>query len=200
MELDFDADGFVEPGEVGAGLWQSLQHQVERRMHGDVDGDGALDPREYALFVPDPGADTNEENVSDLQEARFASFDHNGDRRVTRREILDEFIRNNIARHWTRIVLFHLGRADADDDGVVDRAELTRAVEAAGGKPAPGPLDLWFEIAGEMGKASASRLVLAELPVVLMAAGATADGRARFGAPLTPLLSPACGASGEARE
>ena len=72
MALDFDADGFVEPGEVGAGLWQSLQHQVERRMHGDVDGDGVLGPREYALFVPDPGAETNEERVSELQVGRRA--------------------------------------------------------------------------------------------------------------------------------
>ena len=195
MALDFDADGFVEPGEVGAGMWRSLQHQVERRMHGDVDGDGALSPREYALFVPDPGAETNEERVSELQAARFASFDHNEDRRVTRLEILDEFVRNYIARHWGRLVLFHLGRADADGDGAVDGAELTGAIEAAGVAPDPDALDLWFEtMAGKAGDTSVPRLVLAEIPAALIEAGATAEGRARIEGLLAPLLAPACAA------
>ena len=193
MELDFDADGFVEPGEVGAGLWQSLQHQVERRMHGDVDGDGVLSPREYALFVPDPGAETNAERVSELQEARFASFDRNGDRRVTRHEILDEFVRNNIARHWGRMVLFHLGRADADGDGAVDRQELNGAIEGAGGSAAPEALDVWFEIvAGGTVEAPALLLVLSELPLALNRVGASADGRAGVEALLQPLLAPSC--------
>ena len=69
--------------------------------------------------MPDPGAATNEERVSELQQARFASFDQNGDRRVSRQEILDEFVRNNIARHWGRMVLFHLGRAPAAVGAVV---------------------------------------------------------------------------------
>ena len=191
MALDFDADGFVEPGEVGAGLWQSLQHQVERRMHGDVDGDGVLSPREYALFVPDPRAATNEERVSELQEARFASFDRNGDRRVTRHEILDEFVRSNISRHWGRMVLFHLGRADADGDGAVDRQELNGAIEA--GEAPPEALAVLFEFAAVGTVEASARLVLAQLPVALNKVGASADGRAMLETQLRPLLTPSCG-------
>ena len=87
VSLDADEDGFVEPGEVGVGLWENLDHQVEHRMDGDVDGDGTLSLREYALFVPDPGAGTNAGNASGYQEERFASFDRDGDRRVSRVEI-----------------------------------------------------------------------------------------------------------------
>ena len=93
MDLDVDGDGFVEPGETGAGLWQSLEHQVERRMLGDVDGDGVLSPREYALFVPDPGAERNEDGMTRLQEARLANLDRDGDRRVSRIEVVDDFAR-----------------------------------------------------------------------------------------------------------
>ena len=194
MSLDADEDGFVEPGEVGAGLWENLEHQVERRMHGDVDGDGLLSLREYALFVPDPGAETNADNASDYQEERFASFDRDGDRHVTRGEIVEEFAASYIGRHWGRMVLFHLGRADRDGDGAVDRDELTGAVEAAGGAAAPEALDAWFLTLGsEAAEPADARLVLAELPRALLQAAATADGRAALEAPLAPLLAPACG-------
>ena len=193
MSLDADEDGFVEPGEVGAGLWENLDHQVERRMHGDIDGDGVLSLREYALFVPDPGADTNAENASDYQEERFASFDRDGDRRVSRGEIVEEFAASYIARHWSRMVLFHLGRADRDGDGAVGRDELAGALEAAR-SGAPEAVDVWFRtLAGEVSESADARLVLAELPRGLLAAAATADGRAALEAPLAPLLAPACG-------
>ena len=194
MSLDADEDGFVEPGEVGAGLWENLDHQVERRMLGDVDGDGVLSLREYALFVPDPGAASSAGDASDYQEARFASFDHDGDRRVSRAEIVEEFAASYIGRHWGRMVLFHLGRADRDGDGAVGRDELAAAVEAAGGSAAPDALDGWFRtLGGDAAEPADARLVLAELPRALLQASATADGRAALGAPLAPLLAPACG-------
>ena len=194
MALDADADGFVEPGEVGAGLWENLEHQVERRMHGDVDGDDALSPREYALFVPDPGAQTNEEHVSDRQEDYFAALDRDGDRLVSRKEIADDFVRGYIGRHWGRTVSFHLGRADVDGDGAVDRQEMAAAIEAADGSVAPEALDVWFEITADgTAGASAARLVLAELPSALTEVGGSADGRAMLEAPLRTLLTPSCG-------
>ena len=127
------------------------------------------------------------------QEARFASFGRNGDRRVSRHEILDEFVRNNIARHWGRIVLFHIGRADVDGDGAVRREELTAAIEVAGGSVAPEALDVWFETLQGEAPESSERLVLAELPLTLTELGARADGRAMLEAPLRPLLAPSCG-------
>ena len=194
MSLDADEDGFVEPGEVGVGLWENLDHQVERRMHGDVDGDGLLSSREYALFVPDPGADTNEERVSGYQEDLFAALDRNGDRRVSRGEIVDDFAASYMGRHWSRMALFHLRRADRDGDGAVGRDELAGAVEAAGGTAAPEALDAWFRtLAGGTAEPADARLVLAELPRALLQAASTADGRAALEAPLAPLLAPACG-------
>lgn len=193
MALDADGDGFVEPGEVGVGMRANLTHQVERRMLGDVDGDDVLSPREYALFVPDPGAETNEERVSERQEASFAALDRNADRRVSRDEIADSFATGYIRRHWGRVVLFHLGRADSNGDGAVDREELTDAIDAGGGSVAPGALDVLFELAaGGTTGASAPVLVLSELPTALIEAGTTAGGRARLEAPLASLLTPTC--------
>ena len=195
LALDVDDDGFVEPGEVGEGIWEEhLGYQVGRPMQGDVDGDGALSPREFALTVPDPGAETNEERLSDRQEARFAVFDRNDDRRVSPHELADHYERRGMALYWSRMLLFHLDRIDSDEDGAVTREELTSAIEATGGAVAPGALDVWFEAVWDgTGEASAPRLMLAELPTLLRAFGATADGRARFQAPLAPLLAPACG-------
>ena len=195
MALDADGDGFVEPGEVGVGMRENLKHQVERRMLGDVDGDDVLSPREYALFVPDPGAETNEERVSERQEASFAALDRNRDRRVSRDEIADSFATGYIRRHWGRVVLFHLGRADSNGDGAVDREELTGAIEASGGSVAPDALNVLFELAaGGTTGASAAGLVLSELPTALIEAGTTAGGRARLESPLASLLTRACGA------
>ena len=192
MALDADGDGFVEPGEVDVGMRENLEHQVERRMLGDVDGDDVLSPREYALFVPDPGAETNEERVSERQEASFAALDRNGDRRVSRGEIADSFTTGYVRRHWGALVLFHLGRADSNGDGVVGREELTGAIEAGGGSVAPEALDIVFGIAAGGTTASAPRLVLSELPAALIEVGTTAAGRARLEAPLASLLAPVC--------
>ena len=193
MDLDTDGNGFVEPNEVGAGLWQSLEHQVERRMLGDVDGDGVLSPREYALFVPDPGAERNQHGMSRLQEARLASLDHNGDRRVSRIEVVDDFARRYITRHWSRILLFHFRRADSNGDGAVTRRELTSAISAAGSAAAPARLQVWFDAAGgESTKTAGSQLWLAELPALLNRVGASAEGRRKFEASLGRLVAPVC--------
>lgn len=193
MDLDTDGDGFVEPGETGAGLWQNLEHQVERRMLGDVDGDGVLSPREYALFVPDPGAERNEDGMTRLQEARLANLDRDGDRRVSRIEVVDDFARRYVTRHWSRILLFHFRRADSDGDGAVTRRELTSAIRAAGSTAAPARLQLWFDAAGDAStKTSGRRLSLAELPALLDKVGASAEGRTRFEASLGRLVAPVC--------
>lgn len=193
MDLDADGDGFVEPGEVGVGLWQSLDHQVERRMLGDVDGDGVLSPREYVLFVPDPGAEANEKGMTRVQEARLAKLDRNGDRRVSRIEVVDDFANRYITRHWSRALLFHFRRADSDGDGAVTQSELRSAIRGAGGMSAPARLQVWFDAAGgERTNASEPRLSLAELPTLLNRVGASAEGRTKFGAALGSLLSPDC--------
>ena len=189
MELDADANGIVESGEVGIGLRENLRHQVERRMAGDVDGDDALDLREYSLFVPDPGADTNEALVSAYQAERFAAFDHDSDGKVSRDEITDSFVGIYIARHWGQMVRFHLARADGNADGTLTRSELLGALAAAGAEP-PGGLDSWF--ARLSGTSEPSRLVLAELRRPLLGLGATAAGRAATEGPIAPLLTPAC--------
>ena len=195
LALDVDDDGFVEPGEVGEGIWEEhLGYQVGRPMQGDIDGDGVLSPREFALTVPDPGAATNLDRLSNLQEARFATFDRNDDRRVSPYELADYHERRGLALYWSRMLLFHLDRADSDEDGAVTREELTSAIEAASGVVTPPALDVWFQAVWDgTGEASVPQLVLAELPTLLRAFGATADGRAKFQAPLAPLLAPACG-------
>ena len=197
LALDADADGFVEQGEVGLGLWRNLDHQVTRRMLGDVNGDGALNPQEYALFVPDPGAETNAERVSELQEARFATYDKNGDRLVTRHEISTSVAASYIARHWGLMLLFHLRRADSDGDGAVTPGELTDAIETAGGTAAQGALDAWFDAAEQQegGVSSPRKLALADLPALLINPSATAEDRHTFEAPLNPLLVPSCGSA-----
>ena len=197
MALDVDANGFVEPGEVGAALWDELEKQVQRHMYGDVDGDEALTPREYALLIPDPGAERNQAQLSARQEAYFAARDGNGDRRVTRDEMVDNILKGDIAYYWGRMVAFHLRRADSDGDGAVVREELAGAIEAAGGSVAPEALDVWFE-AAEPGaaEAAAPRLVLSQLPFTFREVAATAEARARLEAPLAPLMMPVCGTSG----
>ena len=193
MALDVDEDGFLEPGEVGAGLWANLDYQVERRMVGDVDGDSLLSPREYSLFVPDPGAETNAHDVSELQDELFSDLDGNGDRLVSRDEITRSFGQGYVSRHWAHMVVFHLGRADADGDGAVDLEELVRATENAGGSVAPPALEDWFKAV--VPNATKPRLVLSErLTAALTEAGATAEGRERLAEPLRSLLSPDCSA------
>ena len=194
LALDVDDDGFVEPGEVPAALWQEHEQQVDRNMGGDVDGDEALTPREYALGIPDPGAERNEERLSARQEAYFADLDTDGDRRVTRSEMVDAVLKGDLAYYWGRMVAFHLRRADSDGDGAVIREELTGTIEAAGGSVAPEALDVWFE-ADAIGaeKASTPRLVLSDLPFTFRRVAATAEARARLEAPLAPLMMPDCG-------
>ena len=193
MDLDADGDGFVEPGEVGAGLWQSLEHQVERRMLGDVDGDGVLSPREYALFVPDPGAERNADGMSRLQEARLANLDRNGDRRVSRLEVVDDFATSYITRHWSRILLFHFSRADSDGDGAVTQRELASAIRTAGGAATPARLQVWFDAArAGRTKTSVPQLSLATLPDLLNKVGASAESRTKFEASLGPLVARPC--------
>ena len=195
MELDVDGDGIVELGEVALGLRENLRYQVARRMAGDVDGDDALDLREHSLFVPDPGAETNEMSVSAYQEKQFAAFDQNGDRKVSRDEIIAAFVEIYIGRHWGRMVLFHLARADRDGDGTLTRAELGNALAGAGGAPAPGAaVDRWVvEVASASpGTDDEARLVLAELPGPLSAAGASVERRAALEGPIAPLLTPTC--------
>ncbi len=200
MALDGDEDGFVEPDEVGLGLWKNLEFQVERRMVGDVDGDALLSPREYALFVPDPGAETNEEQVSELQDRYFSDLDANEDRLVSRDEIIRNFGGGYIARHWAHMVVFHLGRADDDGNGVVDHDELARAIGRAGGSASRAALDDWFAavalVAGPAGgSAPEAELSLSEsLTLALAEAGAAAEEREKLEAPIRPLLSPACSA------
>ena len=191
LALDVDEDGHVEPGEVGLGLWTNLDYQVERRMVGDVDGDSLLDPREYSLFVPDPGAETNADGVSEMQDRYFSDLDSNGDRQVSRDEIVENFAAGYVSRHWAHMVVFHLGRADADGDGAVDLEELARAIEAAGGSVAAPALEDWFKAV--VPNASEPRLVLSELlTAALTEAGDTVEGRERLAAPLRSLLSPDC--------
>ena len=191
LALDVDEDGYVEPGEVGLGLWNNLDYQVERRMVGDVDGDALLSPREYSLFVPDPGAETSADGVSEMQDRYFSDLDSNGDRQVSRAEIVENFAVGYISRHWAHMVVFHLGRADADGDGAVDLEELAGAVEDAGGSAAPSVLEDWFKAVAP--NATSPRILLSELlTAVLTEAGATAEGRERLAAPLRSLLSPDC--------
>ena len=194
MALDVDEDGFLEPGEVGLGLWKNLDYQVERRMVGDVDGDSLLSPREYSLFVPDPGAATNADGVSELQDELFSDLDGNGDRRVSRDEITRSFGKSYTSRHWAHMVVFHLGRADTDGDGSLDRDELARAIVSAGGAVAPEDLAGWFEeLSVAMGVLSKASVRLSEaLTLRLTELGSSADGRERLEGPLRPLLSPAC--------
>ena len=193
LALDVDEDGYVEPGEVGLGLWTNLDYQVERRMVGDVDGDSLLGPREYSLFVPDPGAETNADGVSEMQDRYFSDLDSNGDRKVSRDEIVENFAAGYVSRHWAHMVVFHLGRADADGDGAVTLGELARAIEDAGGSVAPPALEDWFKAV--VPNASEPRLVLSELlTAALTEAGATVEGRERLAAPLRSLLSPDCSA------
>lgn len=196
LALDVDEDGFLEPGEVGLGLWNNLDYQVERRMVGDVDGDSLLSPREYSLFVPDPGAETNADGVSELQDELFSDLDRNGDRLVSRDEITLSFGKGYISRHWAHMVVFHLERADADGDGAVDRDELKRAIEAAGGEAAPATLDAWFEaVASVAGASSRESVAVSEaLTLKLTQAGTSAEARALFEAALRPLLLPVCSA------
>lgn len=199
MALDADEDGFVAPGEVGVGLWTNLDYQVERRMVGDVDGDGLLSPREYALSVPDPGAETNTDGMSELQDRFFSDLDGNGDRLVSREEIERSYSRNYTSRHWAHMLAYHLGRADADGDGAVDPEELSRAVEEAGGSVAGPALEDWFKAVvpntAVVPNAAESRLVLSEsLTAALTEAGADAERRAALEAPLRSLLSPDCSA------
>ncbi len=199
MALDVDADGFVEPGEVAAAFWTELEESVAYNLGADVDGDDALTPREYALAIPDPGAERNAEQLSARQEAYFARLDADGDRRVTRDELVDNIVKGDTAYYWGRIVAFHLGRADDDVDGAVSREELTAAIEAAGGSVAPAALDVWFEAAeAEAAEGSAPRLVLTDLPFAFRQVAATAEGRARLEAPLAALVTPACGAPSSA--
>ena len=199
MALDVDANGFIEPGEFAVAMWERLEKWVEGRMSGDVDGDEALTPREYALAIPDPGAERNEEQLSTRQEENFAAFDGNGDRRVTRDEVMDRLLGRDVAYYWGRMVAFHLRRADSDGDGAVIREEVTEAIAAAGGSVAPGALDVWFEAtAVEAAAASAPRLVLADLPFTFRPVAAVAENRAKLEAPLAPLLMPACSAPSSA--
>lgn len=194
MAFDVDANGFVDPGEVPAALWQEHEQQVDRNMGGDVDGDEALTPREYALGIPDPGAERNEARLSARQEAYFARLDSNGDRRVTRNEMVDAVLKGDLAYYWGRMVAFHLRRADSDGDGAVIREELTGAIEAAGGSVAPEALDVWFEAdAIREAEASAPLLVLSDLPFTFRRVAATAEARAKLEAPLAPLMMPDCG-------
>ena len=196
LALDVDEDGFLEPGEVGLGLWNNLDYQVERRMVGDVDGDSLLSLREYSLFVPDPGAETNADGVSELQDELFSDLDRNGDRLVSRDEITLSFGKGYISRHWAHMVVFHLERADADGDGAVDRDELRRAIEAAGGEAPPATLDAWFEaVASVAGASSRESVAVSEaLTLKLTQAGTSAESRALFEAALRPLLLPVCSA------
>ena len=162
-------------------------------MSGDVDGDEALLPREYALVIPDPGAERNEEGLSARQATYFGELDGDGDRRVTRNEMVGSFAKGDMAYYWGRMVAFHLRRADSDGDGTVIREELIGAIDAADGSVAPEALDVWFEVAAAGAEeASAPQLVLAELPFAFREVAATAEGRARLEAPLAPLMLPSC--------
>jgi len=183
MGMDVNADGTVEPWEIGVGMQKNIEHQTERRMQGDVDGDHALSQAEYALFIPDPGGELNDAGVSTRAAGRFATLDTNRDDRVQPVEIINEFATSYQSRYWARLVLFHLARADRDSDGRIDAAELS----AAGASGAQSWLQ---EISGKTD--AEDGIALAALVRPMMTAGTTPEDRARLEAPIASLMTPAC--------
>ena len=194
LALDHDSDGFVRTGEVGLGMWGLVDRQLQRQMLGDVDGDGALDPREHALMVPDPGAERDAAGLSKAQDGYFRESDRDGDGVVSHAEALENQVDGYIGNHWSRMLLFHLYRADADGDGVLERKELTGAIAAAGGPvPTSEALDELFDkVAAGAAEAPVARIVLEDVSGPLYRVGRDVEARAAIDGALASLMAPDC--------
>jgi Ca2+-binding EF-hand superfamily protein len=129
--LDADGDGKVTRAEVVAGVRAELAYQTRRRLNTDADGDGELTPIEYSLAVPDPDGKADAGGLTPLQRSAFKADDLDGNGRLTRAEIETRLARAHAGSYWALLMAVRAGRADNNQDGVIDEQEFALFI----GKP-----------------------------------------------------------------
>ncbi|MEM7232507.1 MAG: hypothetical protein AAF517_10050, partial [Planctomycetota bacterium] len=85
--MDEDGDGRINPDEFEAGFRAFLDGRVQNQLECDVDGNGSLSLREYALAVPDAKGKKRENGYTDRQVKQFAALDKDKSGEATREEI-----------------------------------------------------------------------------------------------------------------
>lgn len=123
-ELDRDADGSVGRDEARVGIIDRIEHQVQKTLGTDADGDGQISLIEYALSDPDTtGQAPDADGVTPAQRSHFKRRDLDGDGIATRAEIVLASDKGSARAYWIQLMRFRIKPLDRDGDGMLDRSE-----------------------------------------------------------------------------
>ena len=143
--LDGNRDGTLTEAEAEAAVRADFSEAMEDRTSLDADGDGRIEPREYALSQPRTGGPVDDDGIDRHARGHFNREDFDRDGVISTAEIAQRVYPAKMRRYRAMQLGLRVARLDADGDGQLTSAELSaggtglrEALEAS----APGPLDV----------------------------------------------------------
>ncbi|MEL6187397.1 MAG: hypothetical protein AAFU79_22475, partial [Myxococcota bacterium] len=128
VTFDANKDRNLSFPELEQGLPAFVRKRsVDRAMALDVNANGRLTPREYALGFPDPKGTAGPSGLTPRQEAGFSDNDLNGDREVTRDEMLVGATLGIVMVVETSVATAETFRFDLDKNKTITLEELGKA-------------------------------------------------------------------------
>lgn len=131
-KLDADKDGSTTAAEIRAAVQSDYEERLQARLSLDVDGDGRVTAREYALSQPSRGDDVDEDGLSGHARSHFEREDLDRDGSISRAEVAQRAFEASMRRVRSMRLALQLRSKDADADGTLSADEAAQAVEALG--------------------------------------------------------------------
>lgn len=125
---DMDKDGLVGQEELRRGFRGLVYNFVNQTFPLDVNQDGNLSLKEYALSVPNASAADGSGYRENVTEG-FKNFDRNADVLLSRQEYMLTIYPTIETGMCSLLAMASVFRSDANKDGLIQLAELQQAVE-----------------------------------------------------------------------